>query len=149
MDEVAEQTATGSQAHEPRFHRRTLLKSIGVTGTAAVAPVTVGANRKRSTPRVVIVGGGLAGIRCAHKLWTQRKLASTIYEWDDPLGGRAHTIRGAFANGQIVEACGQFISSEHQSMLGLAKQFGLTLVNTDAYAPGTVSTFWVNGGRYT
>jgi monoamine oxidase len=149
VDEVAEHQATGSQADEPRFHRRTLLKGMGVAGTAAVAPVTVSANRKRSTPRVVIVGGGLAGIRCAHKLWTQRKLASTVYEWDDRLGGRVDTIRGAFANDQIVEACGQFISSEHYAMLRLVKRFGLTLVNTDAYAPGTVATFWVNGGRYT
>ncbi|HEX3567061.1 MAG TPA: NAD(P)-binding protein, partial [Acidimicrobiales bacterium] len=117
VDEMAEQMATRSQADEPRFHRRTLLKGMGVAGTAAVAPVTVVADGKRSTPRVVIVGGGLAGIRCAHKLWTQRKLASTIYEWDDRLGGRVHTIRGAFANDQIVEACGQFISSEHHSML--------------------------------
>lgn len=149
VDEIAGQTATGSQTPESRFHRRTLLKGMGVAGTAAVAPLTVGANRKRSTPRVVIVGGGLAGIRCAHKLWTQRKLASTIYEWDDRLGGRVHTVRGAFADDQIVEACGQFISSEHHSMLRLAKQFGLTLVNTDAYALNTVDTFWVNGGRYT
>ncbi|HEY1465941.1 MAG TPA: FAD-dependent oxidoreductase, partial [Acidimicrobiales bacterium] len=150
VDEVAEQAATGSRAHKPRFDRRTLLKGMGAAGgTVAVVPVASRAKRRSSTPRVVIVGGGLAGIRCAHKLWTERKLASTVYEWDHRLGGRVHTIRGVFANDQIVEACGQFISSEHYSMLRLAKRFRLTLVNTDTYAKDTVNTYWLNDGRYT
>ena len=97
----------------------------------------------------MIVGGGLAGIRCAHYLWTTKRVASTIYEWDDRLGGRVDTLRNAFADGEIVERCGEFISSEHHSMRQLAKRFGLTLGNTDAYPRGTVDTFWLNGGRYT
>lgn len=78
-------------------------------------------------PRIVIVGGGLAGIRCAHKLWTERGIASTIYEWDDHVGGRVETLRDFFANGQIIEQHGEFISSEHASMLSLARRFGLTI----------------------
>jgi monoamine oxidase len=97
----------------------------------------------------VIVGGGLAGVRCAHQLWTTKRVASTIYEWDDRMGGRVDTVRNAFADGEIVERCGEFISSEHHSMRKLAKRFGLTLGDTDAYPRGTVDTFWLNGGRYT
>jgi monoamine oxidase len=155
VDEIAEQMAMRNRAPESRFGRRALLKGMGAAaGTALVAPVTGTAQgrihrRGGTSPRVIIVGGGLAGIRCAHKLWTQRNLASTIYEWDDRLGGRVDTLRGVFANGQIVERCGEFISSEHRSMRRLARRFGLTLGNTDAYTRHTVDTFWLNGGRYT
>ena len=155
VDEVAGRTAADDRGREARFGRRTLLK--GLTSVAAVATagplgrhVHGSARRSGGTaPRIVIVGGGLAGIRCAHQLWTTKRVASTIYEWDDRMGGRVDTVRNAFADGEIVERCGEFISSEHHSMRKLAKRFGLTLGNTDAYPRGTVDTFWLNGGRYT
>jgi monoamine oxidase len=155
VDEVAGRTAADDRGREARFGRRTLLK--GLTSVAAVATAVplgrhVHGSARRSggtAPRIVIVGGGLAGIRCAHQLWTTKRVASTIYEWDDRMGGRVDTVRNAFADGEIVERCGEFISSEHHSMRKLAKRFGLTLGNTDAYPRGTVDTFWLNGGRYT
>ena len=155
VDEVAGRTAADDRGREARFGRRTLLK--GLTSVAAVATAVplgrhVHGSARRSggtAPRIVIVGGGLAGIRCAHQLWTTKRVASTIYEWDDRMGGRVDTVRNAFADGEIVERCGEFISSEHHSMRKLAKRFGLTLGDTDAYPRGTVDTFWLNGGRYT
>ena len=151
VDEAREQVPGPGAGEDRRFDRRTLLKGAGAaTGAAAALPrAGTGRRRLRSQPRIAIVGGGLAGIRCAHVLWGERGLASTVYEWDDRLGGRVETIRGAFANGQIVERCGEFISSEHRSMRRLAKRFGLTLADTDAYPRHAVDTFWVNGGRYT
>jgi monoamine oxidase len=155
LDEVAGKMAADHLDREVRFDRRTLLKgATAAGGLAAIGPMPDNArdslrHRARTAPRIVIVGGGLAGIRCAHKLWTQRNIASTIYEWDDRMGGRVDTIRSAFANGQIIERCGEFISSEHHSMRRLARQFGLGLGNTDAYPRHTVDTFWLNGGRYT
>ncbi len=139
---------------DTRFGRRTLLcgfaaGSLATFGPAAGSVHGRGGLGDRSAPRVVIVGGGLAGLRCAHRLWTRRGLRSTVYEWDDRLGGRVDTLRGVFAGGQIVERCGEFISSEHRSMRRLAAGFGLTLGNTDAYPRHTVDAFWLNGGRYT
>ena len=131
VDEVAEQMAAGSRIREARFGRRTLLKGMTSVGAAtATAPLSQrvhAANRRRdkTSPRIVIVGGGLAGIRCAHYLWTRKQVASTIYEWDDRLGGRVETLRNVFANGEIVERCGEFISSEHHSMRQLARRYGL------------------------
>jgi monoamine oxidase len=100
-------------------------------------------------PRIVIVGGGLAGIRCAHKLWINRRRIATIYEWDDHVGGRVETLRNFFANGQISEQHGEFISSEHASMLSLASRFDLALDNAQVSPPNTNSACWFNGGYYT
>jgi monoamine oxidase len=151
VDEAATQLSAEDAEGASRFGRRTLLK--GVVSAAAAVPLGTavhGSHRRGgAAPRIVIVGGGLAGIRCAHRLWTGRQVASTIYEWDDRLGGRVETIRNAFADGEIVERCGEFISSEHHAMRRLAGRYGLTLGNTDAYRRGTVDTFWLNGGRYT
>jgi monoamine oxidase len=150
-DEEAARLAGSEKDAEPRMDRRTLLKGMASAGgAAAVVPVTrTGRHRRGQHPRIVIVGAGLAGLRCAHVLWTTRGLASAVYEWDDRLGGRVDTLRDVFVNGQVVERCGEFISSEHRSMRRLARRFDLTLNNTDAYPRRTVDTFWTNGGRYT
>jgi monoamine oxidase len=150
-DEEAERAGSPEREADPRIDRRTLLKGMASAGGAvAVVPLTrAGRQRRGPAPRIVIVGAGLAGLRCAHQLWTTRGLASTVYEWDNRLGGRVDTVRDVFVNGQVVERCGEFVSSEHRSMRRLALRFGLTLDNTDAYPRRTVDTFWVNGGRYT
>ena len=136
-----------------RVDRRTFLKGAAATGVLAATPLihpsgAAAAGRGRH-PRVVIVGAGLAGLRCAHRLWVGRGIPSTVYEWDDHAGGRVLTFRDVFAHGQIIEEHGEFISSEHHSMLGLARRFGLRLENTNANPPGTEDTFWIGGSRYT
>jgi len=100
-------------------------------------------------PTIAIVGVGLAGLRCAHRLYAQKGWISTIYEATSAIGGRCETQRGYWRNSLIAEMHGEFISSEHSSMLGLASLFNLSLDNTRAYPSGTVDTYWVNGARYT
>jgi len=100
-------------------------------------------------PTIAIVGAGLAGLRCAHRLYAQKGWISTIYEATSAIGGRCETQRGYWRNSLIAEMHGEFISSEHSSMLGLASLFNLSLDNTRAYAAGTADTYWVNGARYT
>lgn len=143
-----------ASAAERRLSRRSVLKAgaaVGVlaaTGGLAVPRYA----RAGSEPRIAIVGGGIAGLRCAHRLWTKWKKPSTVYEWDDHVGGRVETLRGYFANGQIVEQHGEFISSEHIATLNLASGLGLSLdiASTDAgYPAGTQDTYWLNGARYT
>ena len=107
--------------------RRSVLMAGVATGVLAATGGATSLARAAVQPRIAIVGGGIAGLRCAHLLWTKWKKPSTVYEWDDRVGGRVETLRGYFANGQIVEQHGEFISSEHISTLNLASSLGLSL----------------------
>ena len=149
LDEVTGERAERAQKAAATLGRRDLLRGAAVGAAAALLPRP---GRAASGPRIVIVGGGLAGIRCAHMLWTNWGWTSSIYEADVRVGGRVETLRNFFANGQIAEQHGEFISSEHTSMLALASRYGLSLdvaSTTAAYPAGTQDVFWFNGGYYT
>ena len=90
-----------------------------------------------ASPRVVIVGAGIAGLGCAYQLWHQHGIRSDVYEYNTRPGGRIRTLRGYFDDGQIVEEHAEFINPEHTATLALARSFGLSLDNCDAYPPGT------------
>lgn len=100
-------------------------------------------------PSIAIVGGGLAGLRCAHLLWTKYGWTSSVYEANDEVGGRCETQRNFWANGLIAEMHGEYISSEHAAVLNLVRRYNLGLDDTSAFPAGTKDTYWVNGGRYT
>jgi monoamine oxidase len=98
-------------------------------------PARAGGER---TPRVVVIGSGIAGLGCAFRLWMRHGIRSDVYEYNaDRPGGRIHTLRGFFAAGQYAEQHGEFISSEHTEMRRLAAGFGLTLDDVNAYPPHT------------
>lgn len=149
--------ATAAMADLRQIGRRDFLKGSGravagvavaaLAGGVALEPRRALAGSKQ--PTIAIIGAGLAGIRAAHVLWTKYGWKSTIYEATTDIGGRCETLRGYWGNGLISEIHGEFISSEHASMLNLVKLFSLGLDDTRAYAPGTVDTYWVNGARYT
>ncbi|MEO7027148.1 MAG: NAD(P)/FAD-dependent oxidoreductase, partial [Caulobacteraceae bacterium] len=92
---------------------------------------------------------GLAGLSCARLLWTRRGWPAEIYEGSDRAGGRVRSLRGFFAGGEVGELHGEFISSEHRRMIGLARLYGLGLKNVNATLGGTEDTAWFNGARYT
>ena len=116
---------------------------LGVAGAGAVAGLGVASRRKvsaragRNSPRVLIVGSGIAGLGCAYRLWAKYGIRAEVYEYNTVPGGRISTLRGYFADGQIVERHAEFINPEHTATLALAKKFGLRLDNTDKYRPGT------------
>ncbi|MFY1829694.1 FAD-dependent oxidoreductase [Myxococcus fulvus] len=81
------------------------------------------------SPRVGIIGAGLAGLACAYELRCAGVIA-TVHEASERAGGRVYSMGGVFGGpvtfpGQVVERGGEFIDSGHTTMLGYARQFQL------------------------
>jgi monoamine oxidase len=123
---------------------------IGVAGAAALS-ATAWAPRARaaSSARVVIVGGGLAGLTCAYRL-RRAGIRAELHEAADRLGGRCWSIRGAFAKGLVAEHGGELIDTAHIELRQLAKELGLTLDNLlQAETNGTEPLYYFDGRPYT
>jgi monoamine oxidase len=97
--------------------------------------------------RVVIVGAGVAGLTCAYRL-RQAGITSRIFEASDRVGGRTWTLRNYFAEGQIAEHGGEFISLGQFEVQRLARELGLRLINVNRRELGH-NTYFFNGLRYT
>lgn len=81
---------------------------------------------------VVIIGAGMAGLNAAYQL-RKSGIKATLYEGSHRLGGRILTHYGdALQMGIHPEFGGDFIDSNHEDMLALAKEFDLDLI--DMYA---------------
>ncbi|MEY9911382.1 monoamine oxidase [Catenulispora sp. MAP12-49] len=140
---------------ERYWEARTVSRRALIAGGAGAALGTAAISRAAradaaTAPRVVIVGAGLAGLRCAHSLWTGSGIASTVYEADTThIGGRCWSMRGFFAGGQVHEHGGAFVSSTDTAVLNLASSLGLSTeyANGGALDSGTYAG-WINGARY-
>jgi monoamine oxidase len=116
--------------------REFLAGAAGLVTLGAIDAVARPFGRALATPRspsgdVAIVGAGLAGLACGDEL-RQHGVLATIYEASDRAGGRCFSLGGAFPGpvdfpGQVVERGGEFIDTEHKTMIGYARQFGLAL----------------------
>ncbi|MEA3183743.1 MAG: monoamine oxidase [Ilumatobacteraceae bacterium] len=80
-------------------------------------------------PDVVIVGAGLAGLRCAEAL-VDRGADVVVLEARDRVGGRVFSHH--FADGQTCERGAEFVDSNHAEVLALAARLGLSLSNRNA-----------------
>lgn len=148
----AERTGRGvEQVHEERLNarikRRDFLKLTGATvGAAALAgSVPVFAQPGR-TPRVGIMGAGIAGLNAALTL-QDRGIPSTVFESSDRVGGRMHSLSsGYWLNGQTSEWCGELIDSNFKTIMNLATRFNLPLVDLLAAQPaGSQETDFAHG----
>jgi monoamine oxidase len=136
-----------------RMTRRELLRRTGAIGLASASALTVGRfGRVRATalgtPRIAVIGAGLAGLTCAYRL-KQAGYAATVYEATDRVGGRCWTIRGVFDAGQIAEHGGELIDQGHTALRQLVRELGFTLDNLlSAQLSGTEDFFYFDGALY-
>jgi len=134
VDELSGQLREARSDGIPLRTRREFIAGAGAaTAAAALAahPATglARALRAHSQPRIAIVGAGLAGLRCAHHLFTarpRRPILSTVYEANaERAGGRCWTLRDFFADGLITEHGGQLINTNQTAVRELAQLLGL------------------------
>jgi monoamine oxidase len=132
----------------PRPTRRQLLGGGAGLAAAAAAARFAPAARAAGSPRIVVVGAGLAGLTCAYRLKQAGHIAQ-VYEASDRVGGRCWTIRGEFANGQIAEHGGELIDQGHTAVRQLTQQLGLKLDNLlSAERNGTEPFYYFDGKPY-
>jgi monoamine oxidase len=117
-----------------------------IAGAAALTAAPLRAFA-RAPQRVVIVGAGVAGLLCAYRLHAAG-VASRVFEASERIGGRTWTLRGFFADGQIVEHGGEFISLGQKATRELATELGLQLVNLNKDEPGQ-DVYFIDGSLYT
>ena len=127
--------------------RRRFLQGAGLAIGAATLP-RVPLARGTKGPRIAIVGGGVAGLGCALAL-QDRGVPSTIYEAAAQVGGRMHSNTTDWLNGQKSEWCAEFIDTGQAAILGLAKRFGLAVIDEVAAQPaGSDDTLFFRGKYY-
>jgi monoamine oxidase len=116
-----------------------LLPAFG-TSQNAVADSGPGCNGKR----VVILGGGLAGLTAAYKLMNQR-YEVIVLEGQDRVGGRVLTVRDGLKGNGHVEMGATRIFSTHSATLKYVEHFKLgPLVPYDSGKPA----FYMRGRRF-
>ena len=134
IERAATQAASRRRAQRSR---RDFLAGAGSAviagGAAAFLPFgsRAAAARKPPSADVAIVGAGMAGLACADTLRV-RGIAATLYEARERVGGRVHSMGGAFPGpvtfpGQVIERGGELIDTTHVTMKAYAREFGIAL----------------------
>ncbi len=141
LGELKEQAEIQRLYAQKAISRREFLRRMGMAG-ATVAAVAAGTKPAftqggGSDTRVVIIGAGVAGLRCAHWL-AQHGVVADIYEADHRIGGRIATHETTPPPGSRsphhkiqfalpTEHGGSFISTEHTAIRNLTNSLGLSL----------------------
>jgi monoamine oxidase len=148
------QELLGAWDDSRRTRRRFLLEGGAlIAGAALAARPSISLARRPRSHRIAIVGAGLAGVRCAHVLWTNpsRAVASTVYEANaSRAGGRCWTLRKFFGGELVTEHGGAFINTTHTAVRQLAAGLGLQEeVINHGDLPAGEDIYWIDNAYYT
>ncbi|MFY9719832.1 MAG: NAD(P)/FAD-dependent oxidoreductase [Candidatus Cybelea sp.] len=116
-------------------------------GTAASPALAMGAKAARGRERIVIVGAGIAGLTAAMRL-RDFGIDAVVYDSAARIGGRMHSERSYWNDGQHTEWCGAMVDSTHANMHSLARRFGQPLLDTHAAWPPRARDTCFLDGRY-
>lgn len=124
------------------FSRREFLTAIAAA--AAPFPQLERFTRRGPAQRVVVIGGGLAGLCAAYELQALGHTVTVLEAQTHP-GGRVRTLREPFAPGVHVEAGAEQIPGAHEITQHYARVLGLTLLPNRTV--GTRLVYHVRGQR--
>jgi monoamine oxidase len=108
--------------------RRQMLRlSVAAAGAAALSPVLDWSAfaEDRARPSIAIIGGGVAGLTAAYRLQTAG-VKPVLFEASNRWGGRMLTVYD-FYKGMFCELGGQFVDSNHEGLINIAKEVGVEM----------------------
>ena len=127
--------------------RRHFLRTLGVGAAASVLSASASWSAGQGTPRIAIIGAGMAGLNAAWQL-KKRGIASTVYEARSRTGGRMYSVKNTLGSGTLVNIGAELVNTDHADMHALLQEFGVPVLDrfTEADATGIKRTaFLVNG----
>ncbi len=130
--------------------RRNFIKNTGLLATSGLLLPSFSkafANDFNAHKTIAIIGGGIAGLNAAYQLKKQG-INATVYEAANRTGGRMFTIRNTFGDGITTDLGGEFVDTNHQDILDLAKEFNVDFydLRKDDLINGS---FYFEGKHYT
>jgi monoamine oxidase len=133
------------------MRRSEFVRGIGMATLGAAGAgefVACASSLARGRERIVIVGAGIAGLVTAMHL-RDAGIEATVYESSSRVGGRMHSERSYWGEGQHTEWCGAMVDSLHVNIHQLARRFHLGLLDTYAARPKEArDTCYLDGTFY-
>jgi len=124
-----------SATNQSRLTRRSFLKKAGaITSVAAISPFTISSFLTRSSDdrRIIVIGGGLAGLSCAYEL-DQAGYNVVLLEARSRPGGRVRTYRDPFADHLYAEMGAEYVDSTDTYVRDYCKKFNLKVLPAKQY----------------
>ena len=120
-----------SLAERRRFMQQSL--AVGAGLLLSNLPTAWAKSRPASAAkRIVVIGGGFAGLACAYELKTAGHDV-TVIEATNRVGGRVLSFnaenKNEFVPGRNIEGGGELIGSNHPLWVAYAEKFGLTFLD--------------------
>src|SRR5262249_21387081 len=125
-------------------HMNTRREFLAALAAVPMAPALQRLERRGPSRRILVIGGGLAGLCSAYELQNLGH-AVTVLEAQTRPGGRVRTLREPFASGVYTEAGPEPIPGAHDLTQGYARAFGLRMLPVTV--PGTRAFYHVRGQR--
>ena len=122
-------------ALDKNYSRRKFIKH-SIAGTSALMLPISCANKK---VKISVIGAGLAGLNTGLQL-RNNNVDFKIYEATGRTGGRTLTINQAVTDDTYVDFGAEYVDSNHEEVISLAKQFNLELIDlsSDQLIPKTL-----------
>lgn len=138
--------AQGRSASPVDPGRRAFLRNSALGGAALASSSTLSGCFGARGERVAIIGGGLAGLNAAYQL-SKAGMKVNVYEARGRSGGRVHTVHGAVGNDLDTDLGGELVNSDHDDMLALVNELGLSLTSRIDPSPELDKVAYYFGGR--